>query len=237
MIPDEGKAKKLRAGFKLVSLALFVYAGSAFASAASAGSFVAAILTSQRGDPVTGVFDFAGGIAIRIGAAVAGTSLVLLAVGFALLKKGRESVGTEVAAALSASRLMLSFAYLFLAVAGPLVVVSAFFKGGGTLLQLAVVMSGVAALAFLGAVAVPAVVLPGLSRRRIAMVATGIGAAAVLAELFLALQSSTVLRDPIWLTLGGYPLINWNLPFGVLVGISSLMLWWSYRQLGGDYFR
>lgn len=58
-----------------------------------------------------------------------------------------------------------------------------------------------------------------------------VGGLAVIGELALTLRPSVPATPPDWLTLGGYPLINWNLPLGVLVAASTLLLWWSYRFL------
>ena len=54
---------------------------------------------------------------------------------------------------------------------------------------------------------------------------------ASVAEFVLALQPTLVVSGPSWLILGGFPVLNWNLPFGALTAVGYLMIWSAYRGL------
>ena len=220
-------AQRLQNGFRLLSAALLVYAASAASSGASAGLFVAAYLA--RNDPVTGVFNIAGGITLLGGLALVTLSLALLVPAFSRLYEGSRTARLRVARVLSLTHLSAFVAYGFLIIAGALLLLGFFTKGGVAIFELGVILSAPAALAFLAAIVAPAVTLANKPGPAISWAAAGLGATAVIGELVLALNVPTPATPPDWLTLGGFPLINWNLPFGISVALSALLVWLAYR--------
>jgi hypothetical protein len=89
-------------------------------------------------------------------------------------------------------------------------------------------MTTAGAFAFLAAVALPAVTLAGRMGRAKATIAVSVGVVAVVGELVLSLPS--LLNGPNWFFFGGFPFLNWNVPFGILAAVCALML----RQVNGD---
>lgn len=219
--------RRLQRGFRLLSVALLVYAVSAASSAISAGLFVAAFLESSG--PVTGALGTAGSVTLVLGLGLAGFSFAFVVTGFSVLYRGPRAADLLIARAISRAHVLALFAYGLSIVAGTLLVFGFFTKGGSAIFELGVVASAPAAFAFVAAVTLPAVNLA----RRPGPVLAWAGGAVVIAgsvgELILALRPQSGITTPDWLTLGGFPLINWNLPFGIIVAAGAVMLWCAYR--------
>ena len=210
--------------FRLLSIALLTYVASALASAVSAGLWAAAVSGLPLGN--------AGSIAGLAGFAVATLSFVILPLAYSKLRKASEE-GTDLELALRIGRPILRVAYLFLAMAGPLFLVGAFTRGGFVIASAGVIMTLPAAVALVIAIIIPAATLAKKVRRSVVIGGAVLVSIASVAELVLALATLFTSRiyGPYWFGLGGYPLLNWNLPFGSLVAVGYLMIWSTYRSL------
>jgi hypothetical protein len=207
-----------------MSAAVLTYVASALAGATSAGFFVAAAYGLPLGN--------AGVIALLAGLILAALSFILVPLAYSKLRKASEE-STDLERAVRIGRPILQLAYLFLAMAGPLILVGGFTKGGLVIVQAGVIISLPAALAFLTAITIPAVTLAKNVRKNGAIGGAVLVSIASVAELVLALATIFTSRvvGPFWFGLGGYPLLNWSLPFGTLVAIGYLMIWATYRSL------
>ncbi|MDX1534402.1 MAG: hypothetical protein R3291_02145, partial [Thermoplasmata archaeon] len=92
--------------------------------------------------------------------------------------------------------------------------------------------SGSAALSFLASVSTPGLFNGRLGDRAVAAVAVALilGIAGIVGQMVLLLSPG--IDVPMWIGLGAFPLVNWNLPFGTLVGLSAITLglvYWSMR--------
>ena len=214
----------LATGFTQMSAAVLTYVASALAGATSAGFFVAATYGLPLGN--------AGVIALLAGLILTALSFTLVPLAYSELRKGSEE-GTDLKQALRIGRHILGIAYLVLAVAGALILVGGFTRGGFVFVGAGVVMTLPVALAFLTAIAIPAATLAKNVRKNVAIGGAVLVSVASVAELVLGLATIFASRvvGPFWFGLGGYPLLNWSLPFGTLVAIGYLMIWSTYRSL------
>lgn len=177
---------------------------------------------------------YLGGITLLVGMVFGATSFFLLIWSFRRLKEGCLSAPRVLASPISVARAFARVGYGFLAAAALLFPVGFFVKGGSqTPMPLAALLAGAgAAIALLVAVATPVVWLGRGWSVRAAWISIVTGIAAVATETWLVLENPLgVGRGFNWLLFGGYPLINWNLPFGLMVAVTSVLLWWAYRPM------
>ncbi len=102
------------------------------------------------------------------------------------------------------------------------------------LFQNFVFFGGGAALAFLGALSLPVVALGRKGLKPLALIAAAFGGVGIIGEVLITQPQAVVAPD--WLTLGVYPLLNWNLPFVAVVAVSALVMWRAYRSMALDGF-
>ena len=222
-----GPGRRLHAGFNLLSVALLVYAASAVSSAISAALFVGAFRESRG--LTTGTLNIAGTLTLLLGLGLAGFCFAFVVAGFSLAYRRSRAEDPEVARAISLAHTLAFSAYGLSIVAGTLLAFGFFTNRTSLVFEVGVVASAPAALAFIAAVMVPAV---NLARRPGPTFAWAGGAMAIVGtvgELILALRPLSAITTPDLVTLGGFPLINWNFPFGMTVAGGSLMLWLAYR--------
>jgi hypothetical protein len=132
---------------------------------------------------------------------------------------GRVAAATELAGGSSAA---------VLSVGVPTMLLSAPFRTTQLFYLIGLLMTTAGAFAFLAAVALPAVTLAGRIGRTKAIIAVSVGVSAVVGELVLSLP---FLREgPNWFLFGGFPFLNWNVPFGILAAVCALLL----KQANGD---
>src|SRR5207244_11396770 len=94
-----------------LSAALAVYAGSAAMASASVGLWLLAMETSNRADPISGVFNLAGAITTLAAAFLALAALVLLLVGSDKLRPSAQVVLRTTTPVLQWYRTALVFAF------------------------------------------------------------------------------------------------------------------------------
>jgi hypothetical protein len=224
-------------GTRLLALAVLVYAGCSLAMASSAGLHLLAADAHLRRDPASGTYAGAGGAAGVVGALLAVASLALLVAAVGRLKRERPYLAPAAAGWVNLARLAMALGYGFLTLV-PLAVLS-FVLGphdSGRLYGTAVAAVAAAALAFLAGVALLPSAMAQPPGRYLAWGAVVLGAVAQVALLWVSVANALAPglgrpRDGDWLTLGGVPLVNWNLPFGLMAAGSALALWASYRFL------
>lgn len=218
---DRSRPDLVNRGLRLLSAALLIYAGSAALGASSAGLWLVA-----SGN--------LGGTALLLGIVLGTVSLGLLVLSFRDLKVGCATAPHAFAVTITVARTLARVGYGFLAAAALFFPVGFFLKGGSqTAAPLATVLaSATAAILLLLAVAAPLVRHGRGWSLRAAWISIVAGTVAVLAETWLVLDTPWGAgRGFNWLLFGGYPLINWNLPFGLTVAATSIVLWWAYRPM------
>jgi hypothetical protein len=222
--PDRTKFNR---GLRLISVALLVYAGSAALSASSAG-----VWSGAFGTPLTAVHHRLADLALLLAMSLAAVSLVLLVVSFTDLGKGCKTAPPRVAATISVARTVVRLGYGFLAVTGVVFPIAFFGKGySQTALPWLVLISAGAAIALLFAVTVPLIRLGSPRSAPVAWTSIAAGTAAVIAEAWFALRLGDPRYVTTWVSFGGYPLVNWNLPFGSVVAVTSFLLGLAYTAL------
>src|SRR5437899_3512563 len=97
--------------FRWLSAALAVYAGSAAMASASVGLWLLALETSNRADPISGVFNLAGAITTLAAAFLALAALVLLLVGSGKLRPSAQVALRTPTPVLQGYRSALVFAF------------------------------------------------------------------------------------------------------------------------------
>ena len=218
---------------RLLSIPLLIYAGSAFLSSASAGVWLMAIYTPWV-DPSGAFFSVGGSLLLAVGIFLAVITLVFLVISFRRLGPEFEASETSRGRLVSFVPDVARVAYLLLVLALLLVPLN-FVKGGyDIIIGIYPLVGGGAALTFLVAVSLPALSLGRGLTLRLTVAAIIIGVAGVVGLSYVTPLTS---RPPTWVDLGGFPLLNWNLPFGTLVGVSTLLLWFSYRMVVTEYLR
>ena len=219
----------LASGLRLLSIALLVYAASAFLSSASAGAWLLAVYTPEL-DPSGTLANVGGSLFLAAGVFLAIVTLALLVVSFRRLEKGLDKIDSPrdwYAAPFSTFRRYPFYLLAITLLLSPLLAV----KGGySAFIGLFSAISGATALTFLAILVLPALALEGPPPWTLTLGALVVGAgAAVGLALVTPLPIPPTRVD--WLTLGGFPLLNWNLPFGSAVGVSALLLWSAYRSI------
>jgi len=222
-------------GFNLLSATSLVYAASALFMAASAGSFVAA---SHR-DQWTEVLGAVGAAMAVVGTALALGSLLLLVVCTLRFHQGTLPPDSRLGRIASSTEVSAFSACVLLSVGTPIMLYSHVFEVLPIVFLVGDSLVTAGAFAFLLAVMLPAATLASRPGRLTAWIGAGIGVVAVIGVLILSLNGSPSLRTggggpsdvPNWLTLGGLPFLYWNLPFGTVAAVSSLILWRAYHYI------
>lgn len=222
------------AGRRLTAAALLIYGLSAVLSSASAGLLVADLGFSPPGDSGIGILAVTGNLLLVLGIALAVVSLLILILAFwrligEFLKVASNRVKLTVVAITMG---LWAVAFILLAVGAILLGRAAlvFIKiPPGTAFEDLTAINGATALVFLGALSLPVVAFGRRMVRTLGLLAVILGGVGVLGETLITQLRPAVTPD--WLTFGGYPLINWNLPFGALVASSALLLWHAYRSV------
>ena len=216
-------------GALLISWSLLTYAASAALSGISAAAFGSHLI--RVWDPS----NTAGFLFLYAGGALAAAALGLLATGFSRIRKDLDFLPDGPARAFRLSRQSLLLAYALLVIAAISSLPGFFLKPSpmtAPLLILFFVSAAGSALAFILAILLPPHILMdrGLVKQ-LSLVAGVVGASAEIGLLGLSLRSVLVPGEGVsgWLAFGGFPLLNWNLPLGIAVAISALMLSWAYR--------
>jgi len=215
--------------FRWLSVALAVYAGSAAMASASVGLWLLALETSNRADPISGVFNLAGGITTLAAAFLALAALVLLLIACDKLRPSAQVVLGTTAPVLQWYRTALVFAFTLALLTSLSVVGWMFSRGPSIFGPVTLALSGATAIAFLAAVLLPLHSLVPQNRRAGLWVVAALSIAAIIAEAIVPMGAMSG-HPPAtnWMTLGGFPLLNWHLVFGAIVAACSAFLAWSY---------
>ena len=222
-------------GFRWLSVALAVYAGSAAMASASVGLWLLALETSNRADPIWGVFNLAGAITTLAAAFLALAALVLLLVGSGKLRPSAQVALRTTTPVLQWYRTALVFAFT-LALLTALAVVGWMFSRGPSIFgPVVLALSGAAAIAFLTAVLLPLHALVPQNRRTGLWIVAALSITAIMAEVIVPMGTFSGHPPAMnWMTLGGFPLLNWHLVFGAIIAACSFFLAWSYWILAAD---
>ena len=218
--------------FGLLSIALVLYGASAFFVAASAGLF--ATIIAIGGGPTGVVLDLLANFLGIIGIGPLAGGVVLLVLSFRRMKVVAEDPPGHFRKAwpLAHGGWILSWGLVGLAVLLVVPFLSARGSGFEEARASFGLASGLAALAFLATISIPALIRTKSEQDAVFWVLIGaVALGAVGVSGLIALMLPPWIQGPSWITLGGFPLLNWNLPFGALVGTSALLVGLSYRSL------
>src|SRR2546428_2458242 len=216
-------------GFRWLSVALAVYAGSAAMASASVGLWLLALETSNRADPISGVFNLAGAITTLAAAFLALAALVLLLVGSGKLRPSAQVALRTTTPVLQWYRTALVFAFAIALLAALAVVGWMFSRSPSIFGPVVLALSGAAAIAFLAAVLLPLHAVVPQNRRTGLWIVAALSITAIIAEAIVPMgMMSGHPPATYWMTLGGFPLLNWHLVFGAIVAACSAFLARSY---------
>jgi len=221
--------------FRWLSAALAVYAGSAAMASASVGLWLLAKETSNRADPISGVFNLAGAITTLAAACLALAALVLLLVGSDKLRPSAQVALRTTTPVLQWYRTALVFAFTLGMLTALSVVGWMVSRGPSVFGPVVLALSGATAIAFLAAVLLPLHALVPQNRRARLRIVAGLSITAIVAETIVPM--STMSGNPPamnWMTLGGFPLLNWHFVFGAIVALCSAFLARSYWSVAVD---
>jgi hypothetical protein len=174
-----------------------------------------------------------------VGTALALGSLLLLVVGTRRFHQGTSLPDPRLGRIASSTEIATFSACVLLSVGIPIMLYSHIFNVFPIVFLVGDSLVTAGAFAFLLAVSLPAATLTSRLGRLMAWIGAGMGAFAVVGVLILSLNGSPSLRtgagrpseQPNWLTLGGLPFLYWNLPFGTVAAVSSLVLWRAYHYI------
>ncbi len=215
-----------RSALNVVSLGLGLYSISAASSSASAGFWLLAI-HSPRSDPYQGFYHHAGEVSIVVSMVLALVVFVILHLGFVRLENSWNQSSPDEGKMLAVLPNLRRSAYVLLALTGLTAPILFFVKGRyEAAIGIFAVLSAMTAVAFLTAIAIPPL---SLSTRRARLVIVAGVVAGVIGVSGEAIVTPLSEITPSWIDFGGYPLANWNLPFGSIVAISSALLFAAYR--------
>src|SRR2546422_1494489 len=230
------KGDRIPRGLASISRALLIYAVSASLTTLSAWLFFAANDAYYRQDPSTGTLNVGGFVTVYAGLALDAIAFIYLALSFRQLRPEIVHSAPELASAMARSRNAL-FAACFAAVLSAFLIPLAFLSRSAAQLSAALVIlvsfATAAAFLFLTSVGLPVVHLAREGERSIALVAVAFGAAGIIGEaaasVFDLTATATVPANLI--TYGGWPLLNFSIPFGPFVAVSALIMSVLYRRL------
>ena len=218
--------------FRWLSVALAVYAGSAAMASASVGLWLLALETSNRADPISGVFNLAGAITTLAAAFLALAALVLLLIACDKLRPSAQIVLRTTAPVLQWYRTALVFAFTLALLTALSVVGWMFSRGPSIFGPVTLALSAATAIAFLIAMLLPLHALVPQNRRTGLWIVAAFSITAIIAEAIVPMGTMSG-HPPAtnWMTLGGFPLLNWHLVFGAIVAACSAFLAWSYWRI------
>lgn len=222
-------------GFRGLAISLAVYAGSAAVASVSVGLWLLAIDASNRQDPISGAFNVAGGATILAAAVLALAALLVLLLASMWLRPSAQAALRTVVPVFRWYRTALACS-LGLALITSLAIVGFVFSRGASIFgPLWLVLSGVSAVGFLGAVLLPLHALGRRSERGTLLIVATLSVSAIMAEAIIPFGMLSGNPPAVnWLTLGGYPLLNWHLVFGAVVAACAAFLAQRYWRLAAE---
>ena len=222
----------LARAFRRLSVALAVYASSAAMASASVGLWLLALETSNRADPISGVFNRAGAITTLAAASLALAAFVLLLIAGDKLRPSAEVVLQTTTPVLQWYRTALVFAFTLALLTALSVVGWVFSRGPSIFGPVTLALSGATAIVFLAAVLLPLHALVPQNQRTGLWIVAALSITAIIAEAIAPMGMMSG-HPPAtnWMTLGGFPLLNWHLVFGAIVAACSAFLAWSYWRV------
>ncbi|TLZ83108.1 MAG: hypothetical protein E6K03_05910 [Methanobacteriota archaeon] len=194
-----------------------------------------AMETSNRADPISGVFNLAGAITTLAAAFLALAALVLLLVGSDKLRPSAQVVLRTTTPVLQWYRTGLVFAFTLGMLTALSVVGWMVSRGPSIFGPVVLALSGATAIAFLAAVLLPLHALVPQNRRTGLRIVAALSITAIVAETIVPM--STMSGNPPamnWMTLGGFPLLNLHFVFGAIVALCSAFLARSYWSVAVD---
>jgi len=215
---------RLRSGLQLLARSLFVYAASAAASATSAGLAWSSMANRSASAPWQEAWGFG---ALLVAIALMFVAAVLFLLAFPELRAGAPAAGPGGPETIEWARKCLLVGGL----AGVLGLAE--MAAGG--LPMGVIITGVGACSFLLAALLP-VLLVGTRRDVVtAGVAMSLGILGIVEETAVTVALGWPSGNIGWAEFGGFPILNWNLPWGLAVAASAAILGWVhfrvYRRL------
>ncbi|MFQ5908040.1 MAG: hypothetical protein ACE5JE_04310 [Thermoplasmata archaeon] len=217
---------------RILWVALLTYGASAFLFAASAGLFAAVV--AIRGGPSGILLCSLANVLAVVGGVTLGIAVVLLIRSYRRPAQGGLRLERHVVVGEASARTTQMVWWTFVGALVPVAILLYFARTSAFEATQATLgtFSGIAALSFLISVSVLALRghhrQDGAVHRRFAG-AVALGSVGIIGQIVLLLPP--MIRSPSWITLGGLPLIDWNLPFGALVGTSAVLLSLLYRSL------
>ena len=228
-------------GIRLLWIASLVYAICAAVGASSAGLYVTAVRLAGAGDPTTGAYNAGGAVSFEFGLVVALVALVLFLAGWVRSWGERAAWGhtpprwltlSHVGFWLGCGGLLSSGAWLWL------LAYSSLIRAQGQVdfpivRILGVALLAVTALGYLVAIGLPPLFLGRDREVTFARLAWILGILGLVGLVAVGLRATAMTEAAAsdYLTSGGFPLVNTNLPFGAVVAVSAALFAWSYRRL------
>jgi hypothetical protein len=204
--------------------------------ASSAALFHRAVEASLGGHQSGWLYE-AGGSAQGVGAILLVLSLFLMAAAFAGLRRDHRGAETTAKRAFGLALGWMGLGYLFLGLVPVVYLMMLPFREPPLHLPRAlVVVAAASAMAFLAAVSIPALAMGRGLGPWLTSAGAALGAVGTLGQLALGLSNPRGIfgaydprNPPSLLMFGGFPLANWNLPFGSVVSLGAFLLWLAYR--------
>ena len=216
--------------FQQMARGILAYAGSSVLTSLSAGLYVAAETQRISGQSsLASALGTAGLAFLGGGVVLAFAAIAMLTSGFVALRK------VEVKDSPDARRISLGVSTFF-AGSASLVVGAPLLLWGTVLGRPSQLFFTGAGLTFLsGILYILAIAFTGFSfmdfrSRTLLLLASVAGMAGLFGEFMLLLDPAGP-RAEDWATFGGVPLLNVNLPLGVVVAGSAFLFWASYRRI------
>jgi hypothetical protein len=216
-----------------VERGILSYVGSAVLTSLSAAFYVVAgarRLSGLRED--SSALGALGDILLIGGTSLACLSLALLTVAFLGLRR-ENSTGLRLDQGVSLATSSFFWALALPGVAVPLLAVGFVYGRSTPAFAVGGVLAGLAGLLFVLATSLLGMAFVEVHGRTTLWIGAFGGMIGVAGETALMLGVGGG-GSPDWITFGGIPLLNENVPFGVLVGASALMIWASYRRIRTD---
>jgi len=212
------------------------YSISAAANAIAAGLYASAVGLQQSGNSLTGLLNIAGTLALYAGLLVGLASAILFIAAFEELRIRWPWIDPSLRRAFSIFRILGLLGLVALGLLASIYLGSAIAFTFERAQFIGVVFQAVCAFAA-AIIAIALASLPftlSVGRPRVLAVAAvlmaGIGIAGEMAIGFMNSASFSPASSSL-LTFGGFPLVNFNLPFGAIVATSAMLMRVAYQGL------
>ena len=221
--------------WRRLTQSVLTYSISATANAAAAGLYASAVGLQQSGNPLTGLANIAGTLAIYAGLLAGLASAVLFIAALEDLRIKWHWIDPDLNRVFSIFRTLGLFGLVALGLVTVVYLGSsmAFTFERAQLIAVAFqAVCAVAAAIFAIALAWLPFTLSAEGLRRLAVVAVLLAGIGIAGETAIGVMNSAPFGrvSSSLVTFGGFPLVNLNLPFGAVVAVSAALMWVAYQR-------